>query len=334
VTPRPWQGLRIGAAPGSGRGGIPLWSVAVFVVLVAALFAVRGGEIADALRGFPVWAALAGLSAQLAWLVCRGEAWRLSVGAAQRHTVPRPAAHSANALAFLAGVVQQAATVPVRAVTLRRIAPGRSPPLEQVLIADAPVLALEGALMGLLLLAAALTAPGLPAWAPAASLAGGLAALGAMFAARRHFHDRGLTAGLRVLADRRRGPAMAAIAVAMSALALTRSWAVLAGFGLPDDFASVVLFLAALGVLGALPLGPTASPAAALAVFGSISAASAASAGIAMTATTLGAVTVYGAIALFMLGRGGGSPRSAFGRGERRERAADGEGEAEAGAPA
>jgi hypothetical protein len=329
VTPRPWQGLRIGAAPGGGRGGIPLWSIALFAVLVVALFAVRGGEIVDALRGFPLWAALVGASAQLAWLGCRGEAWRLSVGAAQRHAVPRPAAHSANALAFLAGVIQQAVTVPVRAVTLRRIAPDRSPPLEQVLVADAPVLALEGALMALLLLAAALTTPDLPPWAPAASLIATLALLGAMYAARRHFHDRGLTAGLRVLADRRRGPAMAAIAVVMSGLALTRSWAVLVGFGLPDGFASVVLFLAALGVLGALPLGPTASPAAALAVFGSISTAAAASAGIAMTATTLAAVTVYGAVALLMLGRGGGSPRSALGR-EKRE----GPDEAEARAPA
>jgi hypothetical protein len=83
VTPRPWQGLRIGAAHGGGRGGIPLWSVILFVVLVAALFAVRGGEIIDALRGFPLWAALVGVGAQLAWLACRGEASRLSVWAAQ-----------------------------------------------------------------------------------------------------------------------------------------------------------------------------------------------------------------------------------------------------------
>src|SRR5262249_61744549 len=53
-------------------------------------------------------------------------------------------AHSANALAFLVGIVQQAATVPVRAIALRRLAPDASPPLELVLVADAPVLAQIG----------------------------------------------------------------------------------------------------------------------------------------------------------------------------------------------
>jgi hypothetical protein len=307
------RGLPSEAAPQRGPGRIPLWSVALFVALAAVLFAFRREEIADSLGDFPLWAAALGVGAQVAWLVCRGEAWRLSVSAAQRGPAPRPPSYSANALAFLAGVVQQAATVPVRAIVLRRLAPDRSPPLEQVLVADAPVLALEGAIMGLLLVAAAIVAD-LPAWAPAAALGGALAALGVMFAARQHFHERGLTAGLRVLADPKRGLPMAALALAMSGLALTRSWAVLAGLGLPDGFASTVLFLAALGVLGALPIGPTASPAAALAVFGAIDPALAATAGIAMAATTLGAVTVYGTASFAVLGFREGSPREALRR--------------------
>jgi hypothetical protein len=68
-------------------------------------------------------------------------------------------------------------------------------------------------------------------------------------------------------------------------------------------------------VFGALPIGPTASPAAALAVFGAIDPALAASAGIAMAATTLGAVTLYGTASFAVLGLREGSPRAALRRG-------------------
>ncbi len=291
---------------------LPLWSAAGFLLVASILFVLRGGEVADSLAGVPVWAALLAPAAQLGWLVCRGTAWRLSVGAAQRHLVPAAAAHSANALAFLVGIIQQAATVPVRAVALRRMAPDQSPPLELVLVADAPVLALEGTVMGFLLLVAGLVSNDVPSWVPAASLGGALALLIGLFAARETFHERGLTRGLHVLADRRRGPALAGLAIVMSGLALTRSWAVLAGLGLPHGFESTVLFLAALGVLGALPIGPTASPAAALAVFGSIDATKAASAGVAMTATTLIAVTIYGLVSLAAFSLRGGGSRAAL----------------------
>jgi hypothetical protein len=220
----------------------------------------------------------------------------VSLNAVVPLAVPRPSAHFANAAAFLAGVVQSAMTVPVRALALRRLAPERSPSLERTLVADAPVLVLEATLMGLVLVAAVLIAPDVPGWVAGVTLAGGLAGLAALLFARERFGDHGLAAGLRVLGDRRRRVRLVALAVAMAGLGLTRSWVVLAGFDLPHGFASVAVFLAALGVLGALPIGPTSTPAAALAVFGAIDMAKAAGAGIAVAATSLTAISLYGAL--------------------------------------
>ena len=264
-------------------------------MLAALLFALRWDEISDALGDFPTWSAAAAVAAHLAWLWCRGEAWRVSLNAIVPVPVPRPSAHFANAAAFLAGVVQSAMTVPVRALALRRLAPERSPSLEHTLVADAPVLALEATLMGCILVAAVLLAPDVPRWVAALTLVGGFAGLALLFFARERFGDHGLAAGLRVLGDRRRRVRLLALTATMAALGLTRSWVVLVGFELPHGFASAALFLAALGVLGALPIGPTSTPAAALAVFATFDAAKAAGAGIAVAATSLTAITLYGA---------------------------------------
>lgn len=267
-----------------------------FAVLVVALAIAEGSEFGAALGEFPAWAVLVSIGTQLAWLGCRGEAWRLALNAVGPREVSRRGAHLANALAFGVGAVQSLATVPARALALRRLAPERSPTLEQTLVADAPVLALEGTLMGLLLVVAVLTAPGLPAWGALAVLTAGALGLVALALLREKLEGRGLAAGLRVLADRRRRVKLAGLAVVMSALAMARSWTVLAGFGLPHGFASVAAFLAALGFAASLPIGLASTPTAALALFGSRDPALAAAAGIGMAATSLIAVALYGAL--------------------------------------
>jgi hypothetical protein len=294
----PGHGLAGPASAGGRRNRLLVWLTVAFALLVLLLVLVQGEDFREALSRFPAWAVIGAIGAQLLWIACRCEAWRLALNAVGPREVPRPSAHVANSLAFLVGALQSFATVPARALALRRLAPERSPTLEQTLVADAPVLALEGTLMGLLLVIAVLTTPGLPAWGAAATFAAGALALAVLVLARERLHGRGLAAGLRVLADRRRRIKLVGLTVTMSGLALSRSWFVLAGFDLPHGFASVAAFLAALGVAAALPIGLASTPAAALALFGATDSARAAAVGVAMAATSLAAVITYGLLSL------------------------------------
>jgi hypothetical protein len=289
--------------PGLARGEqrrsrLLAWIAGAFAVAVVGLLVLRWDELAGILADFPLWAALGAIAVQLCWLGCRGEAWRLALNAVGPAEVPRASAHAANSIAFLIGTVQSLATVPARAVALRRMAPDQSPTLEQTLVADAPVLALEGTLMGLVLIAAVATTPELSGWGAAVTLGVGVLTLVVLALAREQLHGRGLTAGLRVLVDPRRRLKLLALTMVMTGLGLARSWFVLTGFGLPHGFASVAAFLATLGVVAALPIGIASSPAAALALFGATDPDRAAAAGVGMAATSLIAIALYGAGAL------------------------------------
>ncbi len=297
LRPAPGHGPEPATA-GRRRVRLVVGVTVLFVAVVGLLIAVQGAELRDAIAAFPAWAVAGAIGAQLLWLLCRGEAWRLALNAVGPTEVPRSASHIANALAFLVGAVQSLFTVPARALALRRLAPDRSPTIEQTLVADAPVLALEGTFMGLLLLIAVLTTPDLPAWGAAAVLGGGVLGLAALVAIRERLHGSGFAAGLRVLADRRRRVKLVGLTATMSGLAMSRSWFVLAGFELPHGFASVAVFLATLGIAAALPIGLASTPAAALALFGAGDAATATAAGVAMAATSLMAVTIYGLLSL------------------------------------
>jgi hypothetical protein len=299
LRPARRRDLRPGLAPGERRRSRLLgWVAGTFTVVVVVLVILRWNELADMLSGFPIWAAVGAIAAQLCWLGCRGEAWRLALNAVGPAEVPRASAHAANSLAFLIGAMQSLATVPVRALALRRLAPHSSPTLEQTLVADAPVLALEGTLMGLILLAAVATTPQLSGLGAAATVGIGILTLAALTFAFDRLHGGGLTSGLRVIGDRKRRLKLLGLVMVMSGLGLARSWFVLSGFDLPHGFASVAAFLAALGVVAVLPIGIASSPAAALALFGAGDAARAAAAGVGMAATSLVAVVLYGAGAL------------------------------------
>jgi hypothetical protein len=273
-----------------------LTSVAVALGF-AILIAVRGPQVATALVACPPLAALAAVVVHSATLLSRCEAWRVAVSSIADTAPPRLRVHAAAGAGYAAGALQGASTAPVRALTLRRMAPHATPPMKQLVVAEAPVVLLEAMLTALVLAVAVSAAPIAPKWAPAAVI--GVAVLGALGlrALARRAGDGGSAAGLRVLHDlRRRGP-MVALLVAVTALGLLRAWVVLLGFGLPSGPTAVALAFVALGVFGLLPVGPGSTPAAMLAAFGTADPTAAAAAGIAISATSFAGVAVYGGVA-------------------------------------
>ena len=106
---------------------------------------------------------------------------------------------------------------------------------------------------------------------------------------------RRATRGLAVLADVRRRAALALLVGCIVGCGLARVWLVLAVAHLDASPAAAALAFAALGIFGLLPLGPSAPPGALLVVSGGAGA-GALAAGLALSATSLAAVALYGAI--------------------------------------
>jgi hypothetical protein len=269
----------------------------VAVVVGVVLLAVRGPQVLTALVACPPLAAIGAVAVHSATLLVRCEAWRVAVSSIADAAPPRLRVHAAAGAGYAAGALQGASTAPVRALTLRRMAPEATPSMKQLVVAEAPVVLVEVVLTAVVLAVAVSAAPIAPAWTPAAVVAvaiGGL--LGLRLLARRA-SDGCSTAGLRVLHDlKRRGP-MVALLVGVTALGLLRAWVVLVGFGLPSGPSAVAIAFVALGVFGLLPIGPGSTPAAMLAVFGTADPTAAAAAGIAISATSFAGVAVYGAVA-------------------------------------
>ena len=274
------------------------WSVAAVAVPLAGLWLVAGPELGAELAGLPDWAVAGAVAAHLATLACRAEAWRLAVNSIAGVGMPRALMHCACAAGFKAGAVQAAGVAPVRAFTLRRLAPDRAPAFGQTVVSEGPVVTGEAALAALVLAVGVLTIPVMPFWAPALALAACAAALVAMRVLLARLGNCGPALGLSVLGDRRRRLAFGWLVVAVTGFGLVRAAVLLAGFGLPHDPASVAFVFAMLGVFGVLPLGPTATAGAMVAVFGTTDAGAAAAAGIALAATSMVAVTVYASAAL------------------------------------
>ena len=88
--------------------------------------------------------------------------------------------------------------------------------------------------------------------------------------------------------------ALAVLVVCIVGCGLARVWLVLAVAHLDASPAAAALAFAALGVFGLLPLGPSAPPGALLVVSGGAGA-GALAAGLALSATSLAAVALYGA---------------------------------------
>ena len=278
-----------------------VWSGLGFTVPLGLLLFLSGPEIGREVGAAPAWTLAGALAAHLATLACRAEAWRLAVNAIAGGGIARARIHAACAAGLAAGAVQAAAVAPVRAFALRRLAPSSSPRYSQTLVAEGPVLASEALLSTLLLALGALSVPaltGLPSWVPFAGFALSVAALIAMRITLKRVAERRLAAGLNVLGDRRRRGAFLALVVGLTGFGLVRSWILLAGFGLPHDLASLAIIFATLGVFGTLPFGPAATAGAMVTVFGTVDATAAAAAGLALAATSILAVTLYGGLAL------------------------------------
>lgn len=277
------------------------WSAVGFALPLTVLWLLAGTELSAELATLPAWAASAAVAAHLATLGCRSEAWRLAVNSIAGDELPRPLMHGACAAGFAAGSIQAAGTAPVRAFALRRVAAERAPSFGQTMVAEGPVVTSEAGLAGLVLALGVAAVPVMPAWVPAGLAA--LCALGlvAMRLAPTGRGRNGLAIGLSVLGDRRRRLAFGSLIVAVTAFGLIRAAVLLAGFGLPHDLASVAIVFATLGVFGILPLGPAATAGAFVAAFGATDAESAASAGIALAATSMVAVAIYGLLALCSL---------------------------------
>jgi hypothetical protein len=231
--------------------------------------------------------------AHLLTLALRTEAWRTVLRAAGADSLDLRALHAANAGAFLAGTVQGHAAMPARIALLRRYGGKDSPDAAQIALGDAPIFMFEVCTTALLAAVASTTVAAIPAWVPWAMLAvdvGILVALRALFGRFRH---RRFAAGLGVLARADLRNRLALAVAAFTALALFRTWIVLAAFGLPSDPAHLCLVLFMMGTVGLLPIGIGTGPAATVAALGTTDLAAATAAGMVVSTATVLAVLIY-----------------------------------------
>jgi hypothetical protein len=269
----------------------------IAVLAVVAWLCVRHASGVGAAIGLlPAWAVGVAIALHVAALVLRSEAWGLSLAAIEGRPLPRRIVHAANAAAFLAGAAQSQAALPARVAMLRRLAGAAGPRPAQICVADVPIFAVELAITAGLLTAGVLAGSG-PWWSiPAAlTLAVGVLAMASWL--RRRFAHRPLVRGLAVLADRRRRGMLTAMACGICAATVARVWLLLAVCGLPHGVGQVGWLVAALGAFGLLPAGPGAPAAASVATLGSSGIGEAVAAGLALSATSIAGVLVYGACA-------------------------------------
>jgi hypothetical protein len=261
--------------------------------MVGFIVLTRGGSVLGAIVAVTPLTIGGAVAAHLLTLSLRTEAWRTVLRAAGGERLEPRAVHAANAGAFLAGTLQGQAAMPARIALLRRYGGAGSPAVSQVALADAPIVMFE-VVASALLAAVASTAVGtIPRWAPWALLAGALAVLAALRFAYSRFHDRGFAAGLGVIADPDLRNRLALTVAAFTAMALVRTWIVLAGFDLPADPAHVCLVLFTMGAVGLLPLGIGTGPAAMVAALGTTDLATATAAGMVVSAATVLSVLIY-----------------------------------------
>ncbi len=284
-----------------------IWSALAIAGPAVVIWVLAGERLEAALAAFPPLAAALAVSAHVATLACRCEAWRLAVHSGGGSARPRVSTHAAAGAGFAAGIVQGASTAPVRALAMRRLDPDGAPSLERGLVAEAPVVLVDAAITAVVL-AFVLAIAAAPAWA-AATLAGTAIALALAGFAVRRFSGHRFAAGLQILADRRRLLPLAGLVAATAVCGLARIWLTLAGFDLPRDPATVAGVHVALALFGLIPIGAGSTPGATLAVLGATDPAVAAAAGIALSGTSIAAVGVYALATSATLGLSRGRSR-------------------------
>jgi hypothetical protein len=265
----------------------------VVVLLLSYVGATRGESVIGAIQAVPPWAIAGAVMAHLLTLSLRTEAWRTVLRGAGGERLDLRTLHTANAGAFLAGTVQGQAAMPTRIALVRRLGGEHSPEVSQIALADAPIFMYEVCTTALLAAVGSTTVGVIPMWVPWAMLAGALAVLVALrIVYGRLCHSR-FAAGLGVLARPELRTRLAVVVAAFTAMALLRTWLVLAGFGLPTDPAHVCLVLFTMGTVGLLPIGVGTGPTATVAALGTTNLAAATAAGMVVSAATVLAVLIY-----------------------------------------
>jgi hypothetical protein len=280
------------------------WLAAAAAIGTAVLIALHWDDVLHASSAIPVWAFGAAVGLHLATLALRSEAWRIVLSAITGEPLPRVALHGANAGAFLAGVAQSHAALPVRVALLSRMDVGAIR-RAQVALADVPIVAVEIACACVLVAVASLALHSW--WQVPAALAVGVLALVAVRVVHARFAHRPLAHGLAVLSHTRLRITLACLLALVTLGTVARLWVLLSVTDLPASFASAVLVVVSLGIFGLLPLGPGASPAGTVATLGASGLSSALVLGVAVSATSICAVVLYagivGAAVLVLRGR-------------------------------
>jgi hypothetical protein len=277
-----------------------LLSISVSVVAVAALVALcwtHGDQLAEALRRVPLAVFAAAVGLHMLALGSRAEAWLLTLRAIDGRGAPRRVTHFASAGGFLAGTVSGHATLPLRMLLVRRLAPDDSPPLRDLIVADAPIYAIEATIAAALVPLAA-GALGIPWWAALAAPLIGIVVLLLLRHAHGFAERRGIARGLAILetvGDRRK---LVALVLVVSGATFARMWLLLHFTGLPDGVDHATLLFVSAGALSLLPLGPAVGPAAALVATGGDQVAAATAAGLGITGSGFLGVALYGVAAL------------------------------------
>lgn len=271
-------------------------SLAAVGVVIAVCLAHRD-QLGRALERIPPLVFAGAVALHAIALTARAEAWWVTVGAIDGRGAPRRVVHFASSAGFLAGTVSGHATLPLRMLLVRRLAPNHSPALRDMIVADAPIYAIEATIAAALVPLAA-GALGVPLWA---ALLAPLAAL-AVLLALRHVHGladgRGIVRGLAILGTVQRRRRLLALVLVVSGCTFARMWLLLAWSGLPHGVDHVTLLFVSASVLSVLPLGPAAGPAAALVATGGSHVGAAAAVGIGITGSSVAGVVAYGVGAL------------------------------------
>jgi hypothetical protein len=248
----------------------------------AAALASRWPDISAAIAGAPALVVAVAILLQLAALLCRTEAWALSVQAAGG-TVGRRRLYRASGIGSLGSFINAELGVAARIAALRRSAPRESPHVPALAAAELPILAVEAGLAALA--SFTLVGPlGLPWWVPIVCIVV-LVVLSAGLRRLAVAKGRWLAQGLaitRSLHGRNRLIGLILIAVAAQ---VARNWMLLRAAGVDASVLDSIALLIALVALGQLPIGPSLGAAASVVIVGPDGVAAAAAAGVLLTAT-------------------------------------------------
>jgi hypothetical protein len=277
-----------------------LLSITVSAVAVAALVVLcwtHRHQLSEALRRVPLTVFAAAVVLHAIALSVRAEAWLLTLRAIDGRGAPRRVTHFASAGGFLAGTVSGHATLPLRMLLVRRLAPDDSPPLRDLIVADAPIYAIEATIAAALVPLAA-GALGIPWWVAVAAPLAGIGVLLLLRRAHGFASRRGIARGLAILEQVQHRRRLVALVFVVSACTFARMWLLLHFTGLPDGVDHATLLFVSAGALSLLPLGPAAGPAAALVATGGEHVAQATAAGLGITGSGFVGVALYGLCAL------------------------------------